>query len=102
MTWLWFLAGIAWGALATLTLRWTIGRLDHQAARGVLVLLGLGTLLRLLLAAGVLYAAVRQSILAAGLALTGMLVTRWALLLVWTRREQTETRPQEESVPNDG
>jgi hypothetical protein len=90
---LWVLAGAVWGLLAMLTLHWTVDHLQPQAPSRALMLLGGGLLLRLLLAGGVLLAAVRQSILAAGLALAGMLLARSVLLVLFTRRRWASSAP---------
>jgi hypothetical protein len=83
----WLLAGAAWGAVAMLTLRWTVDRVQPRATGRALLLLGGGFVLRLAIAALVLLAALRQSIIAAALALAGMLVTRSVWLLIAMRRD---------------
>jgi hypothetical protein len=84
---LWLLAGAAWGSVAMLSLRWTVERLRPQASGQALLIMGGGVLLRLAIAAGVLLAALRHSILYAGLALVGMLMARSVLLLATLRRQ---------------
>lgn len=81
----WFLAGAVLGAGNGLMQRWTVDRLDAEAAAPALLLVAGGGLLRLLAAGVLLFVALQQGIVAALVAVAGLTLARWALLLAWNR-----------------
>jgi len=71
--------------LGTATLRWTVARVQPESLGRTLSLVVAGSVLRLVLAALLLLAALKQGIMPALLLLLGMLLTRSILMLVWRR-----------------
>jgi hypothetical protein len=85
---LWFLAGVVIGVISGLTQQWTVGQVRTDSSRTLALLMIGGFILRLGLAALVLYAAVLQGVAEVLLAFAGLWIARWGLSIYWHKSRQ--------------
>jgi hypothetical protein len=77
---LWLFIGGAIGTLNGLSLWWTVARLRPNASTDAAVLTMGGAILRWVLTAGLLIAALQHSIASGLLAFTGLWLARWGIV----------------------
>ncbi len=85
MNLLFLFTGLVTGAVMLFTQIWTVNRMRPETAVSATAWMLVGILGRLILVAALFMAALRQGILPGLLAGTGLLVSRWAIL-VWLER----------------
>lgn len=87
--WPWAFAGLIVGTLSFLLLEWTVNRIRAQEGRHTWLWLGLGGLLRILLAGAMLLLAVKQGLSQVLFAFVGLWLTRWVLVVWYAKRKAT-------------
>ena len=76
----WLFIGGATGVLNGLSLSWTVARLQPDASSDAAVLTMGGAMLRWVLTAGLLIAALQHGIVTGLLAFVGLLLARWGMV----------------------
>ena len=76
----WLFIGGATGVLSGLSLWWTVARLHPDASSGAAVLTMGGAMLRWVLTAGLLIAALQHGIKSGLLAFAGLCLARWGMV----------------------
>jgi len=84
----WLCAGAMAGAVNALTLRWTVARLQPGLAPRALGQMWGGALLRWVISAVVLLAALQQGVMAGLLAFGGLWLSRWLLVVAYWLSER--------------
>ncbi|MBK9121755.1 MAG: hypothetical protein IPM16_01350 [Chloroflexi bacterium] len=88
--WVWFIGGMFVGLFSVYSMHRTVDGLHPEMAERASVLLFAGMLLRLLLTATLLVAALQQSITAALIAFAAVILTRWVAVGVTAFRHHNE------------